>query len=113
MLVHVTCTSSIMVGQSGHSVQIQQLFLHDPLRFGVWVAQLDSFSPMKFEHHQLYSISKMEDQNIALCARDIFYLLGSLYSHDEEVERGELILVYQKCMRGGLGRPLNSHYLVV
>ena len=31
-------------------------------------AQLDLFSPMKFEHHQLYSFSKMEDQNIALCA---------------------------------------------
>ena len=57
-----------MVGQSGHSVQIQQLYSHDPLRFCVWVAQLDLFSPMKFEHHQLYSFSKMEDQNIALCA---------------------------------------------
>ena len=44
-------------------------FFHmTPLRFGVWVVQLDLFSPMKFEHHQLYSFSKMEDQNIALCA---------------------------------------------
>ena len=68
LVVFWWATSSILVGQSGHSVLIQQLFSHDPLRFGVWVTQLDLFSPMKFKRHQLYSFSKMGDQNIALCA---------------------------------------------
>ena len=67
---------------------IQQLFSHDPLRFGVQVAQLDLFSPMKFEHHQLYSFSKMEDQNIVLCAVDYSRINDCINPHNLAIYDG-------------------------
>ena len=52
----------------GHSISFQQIFRHDPLRFGLWVVSPDISSPMKFERHQLYGFSNMEVQNIGLFA---------------------------------------------